>query len=130
MEGKKKSGRGPVRKRDLGLVGLLTVALQYGVGVKNDDTTEKAVKAVASQEFAKVERLASQLRLEREQNFVRKADLAQVLAKLDTTMNRVDDRLEAVQKKVSRVEGYLKARRGHDLGKLELDDAGAEVAGR
>jgi hypothetical protein len=109
------SGRGSLKKRHLGLAGMITVLLQYGVGVKNESSTAESIqKVLAAQLQAQKSELVAQtqtLRAERERDFVRKKDLDKTLRQLDRKLDQVDVKLGELVPKVSKIEGYLKARR-------------------
>lgn len=120
-----------LKKRHLGVVGLLTVVLQYGVGVKNEETTKLALQQIAAQEMAKVQSEVTSLRLERDRDFIRKSEVKEALSGLDSKLDRVRSDLESVASKVSNIEGYLRGKQGDQFGDdLTSNEEDPEVAKR
>lgn len=112
---KEGEARGSLKRRHLGIAGLLTVLLQYGVGVKNEKTTTDVMHSIASQEMAKVQAQLGISREERERDFVRKSDFSLVLNRIEDKLDKFDTKLDHQNSKISRIEGYLKSDHA-DLG--------------
>jgi hypothetical protein len=111
MESRAKDGsRGSLKKRHLTIAGLITVLLQYGVGVRNEKTTVDTLRLVARQEISGVQKQVSAIREERERDFVRKDDLSKTLESMDRKLDRMDENMGRVSVKISRVEGFLRAK--------------------
>lgn len=101
-----------LKKRHLGIAGILTVLMQYQIGVKNDEATQKALEAV-------VETQRAQLETTMEREFVRKSELDKTLNKLDAKLDQVDRKLDDQGSKISRIEGHLK--KSEDLTESVFD---------
>jgi hypothetical protein len=108
MEKRTKDGsaKGVLKKRHLGLAGLATVLMQYGMGVKTENaTTDSMQRIFAAQMLAQ----KAEIEADREREFVRKDDLTPILAKLDRSLYHIEADLGHMNTKVSRIEGYLKS---------------------
>lgn len=90
----------PIKKTHLGIIGMITVAIQYGVGLQNENQTKASIQAVMSSQSRAQ---AAELKAAVEKEFVRKAEL-------NRSFDRLDRKLDTLNTKVSRVEGYLKAK--------------------
>lgn len=113
------STRGALKKRHLGLAGLITVLLQYGVGKQTESSTANALSEIVQQQLIAQK---AELRAENERDFVRKSDLRPVLERIDDKLDGVDGKLEAMNSKVSKIEGYLKAK-NRSYGEHLFDDS-------
>lgn len=104
---KEGGARGSLKRRHLGLAGFATVVIQYLVGAQNENTTQKTLQALM-QEQMKTQRATVQAELER--NFVRKVDVNHTLKRLDDKLDKVGEKLDHQNSKISKIEGYLKAK--------------------
>lgn len=101
-----KEGDRSFKKRHVGLIGLLTILAQYGVGVKNEDATQKAFQAVV---LAELKTQRAEIKVDQERHFVRKSDLAPVMERLTKKLDQVEGKIDRQGRKISRIEGYMKA---------------------
>jgi isopropylmalate/homocitrate/citramalate synthase len=108
--------RGSVKKRHLGLAGLITVLMQYGIGTKNEEATQKAFQQVIAEQMRTQK---AQLQLEQEKNFVRKAELNSTLSELSKAMVKLADGQAAMNTEVSKIKGYLEAKNRRPWSSIE-----------
>lgn len=91
--------------------GLLTLLINYFMLQQSVDKSQ--LEATQTLNSISTEQMAI-LREERERDFVRKAELAATLVRLETKMDRIGADIGAdikeMSKQVSKIDGYLKAR--------------------
>lgn len=100
MHKAKEGGSRPIKKAHLGIIGMITVAIQYAVGLQNESQTKASIQTVMS---SQAQAHAAEIKAAIEKDFVRKAELTH-------TLDRLDKKMDILNTKVSRVEGYLKAK--------------------
>lgn len=105
------------RAKDLGIIGLITVAMQYGVGVKNEHTQKEALVDIAKQQVL-------QLRVEQSRIYVERDEIKDVVKTIDERLVRIEDQVSRINSKVSAMEGYmnLKHKKRKDRSILDFGD--------
>lgn len=121
------SSKGSLKKRHIGLAGLITVLMQYGIGAKNDTTTQKALQQVVVEQL-KTQK--AQVQAELEKDFVRKSDLRPVLGKLDRNLERMVDGQSGMDRRLSKIEGLIRSRMRWSELERPAPEAGDEVSSR
>jgi uncharacterized protein YoxC len=112
-----------LKPRHLGLAGLMTVLIQYGVGVQSEKSTKETIQDIATQEISKMQGQIFVLREERERDFVRKTELNQTMTRIDQKLDRVDDNMSAVRDEMAQIKGYIKGqRKPNSLSSLEEEE--------
>lgn len=90
-----------VSKRDLGVVGIVIALIQLGIGLASSQNV--------NHEFSKSREDFNQLRLEREQFFVRKSEFESMSNKMD----QIKTQMEALNLQVYSLKTFLKTRYGY-----------------
>jgi predicted nucleic acid-binding Zn-ribbon protein len=90
-----------VSKKDLGVVGTVIALIQLGVGIASSQSV--------NHEFSKSREDLNQLRLEREQYFVRKGDFESLSVKMD----QLKDQISELNIQVSSIKTFMKTRYGY-----------------
>jgi hypothetical protein len=113
MKGDRPIPQGSLKKRHLGLVGLITVVLQYGLALRSEQSTTDAIQTIAQSEIAKVEEQIktqkAELQAAVEKDFVRKHELSELLKRFDRKLERIDEATLSLGRQISEIDGFLKS---------------------
>lgn len=107
------------RKAGLGAIGITTIAGQCYVVSLIRTEIRSEVKAASHVQVAQIREDIAGTRLEREREFVRRADLERLGTRIDKQLDGNADRLEDLTDRIGQLEGYLKGRDGRDRERAE-----------
>lgn len=102
----------PVRKMHLTVAATLSVILNALITWQGGEKTARELADTAKEEIAKVKTEFVAHKLEREQLFVRKDDMAKEMSLLNSTLVEMRKDLSDLNRSVSQIQGYLKAKSG------------------
>lgn len=97
------------KAKSVGILGLLTILAQYGVGVKNESTQRAAIEDVAKNQIL-------QLQVEQSRKYVEREEIRSIISQIDERLSRIEDRIGNIQSKVSVIDGYLRSKTKINFG--------------
>lgn len=109
--------KNPIKRRDMGIAGALIVISQFISSFQSSQSV--------SSEISKFKEDFNQLKVDREQYFVRKTDLAPVLTKLDS----LNEQLVKLNEKVASLKRVVRDNYGYDEANLYGAEGGDDIIG-